>query len=157
MARHHREQLIFLVLVLLLFLWAGWDSLDFPDKAQTYPRTVAFAAAFIAVVELIAYSIGMRSQTSNASEVSTLGTQFVKILPYLVWILAFYATIYVIGIIAASGLFVCLFLIREGKAPWYYAIGAGIVVIFFLITIEDVMSLKWPRSLIDPLDLLGFG
>ncbi|MEM7536586.1 MAG: tripartite tricarboxylate transporter TctB family protein [Chloroflexota bacterium] len=157
MARHHREQFIFLVLVLLLFLWAGWDSLDFPDKAQTYPRTVAFAAAFIAVVELIAYGISMRSQTSGASEVSTLGTQFVKILPYLIWILAFYATIYVIGIIAASGLFVCLFLIREGNVPWYYAIGAGIVVIFFLITIEDVMSLKWPRSLIDPLELLGFG
>ena len=153
MTRHKIEQTVFLLLVLLFFAWATWQSLSFPEKAQTYPRTVAFVAVLITLVELGSYLWSVREQKSD--EEATLTAKFIKILPYLLWLLACYAAIYVIGMVAASGLFVFLFLFREGKVPWYYALLSGVIVIAFLLIIQDVMGLKWPDSIVDPLALLG--
>ena len=158
MNRHNIEQVIFLLLVLLVFAWAAWDAFSFPEKAQTYPRTVALAAVIITLVELGSYTMTLRTQPSGEAAVSdSVSTQFFKILPYLFWLGAFYAAIYLMGIIVASGLFVFIFLLREGKMAWYYALLSGLIVIGFLLTMEDVMSLKWPRSVIDPILLLGLG
>lgn len=165
MTRHNIEQIVFLVLVMLFFAWAGWDSLSFPEKAQTYPRTVAFAAVLIALAELGSYIWSVRAQklvpskegSDGVTQAETLSAKFMQILPYLLWLLACYAAIYVIGMVVASGLFVFLFLLREGKVTWYYALLSGLIVTLFLVAIGDVMGLKWPNSVIDPLALLGLG
>ncbi|MEM7343561.1 MAG: tripartite tricarboxylate transporter TctB family protein, partial [Chloroflexota bacterium] len=138
MTRNRIEQTVFLVLILLFFGWAAWDSLDFPDKAQTYPRTVAFAAVLITLIELVSYLWSSRGeQADSAAEANSVSIHFFKILPYLIWLGAFYLTIYVIGIVAAAGIFVFLFLLREGKMSWYFALLSGLIVIAFLLTMED--------------------
>ncbi len=153
---NHIEQIVFLVLLLLLFGWAFWSSLDFPGQAQTYPRTVAGAAALITLAELLAYIVNWRKGAlPEVAEENTLTARFMTILPYLAWLLAYYVVIYVIGMVAASGLFVFLFLYREGEVKWYYALLAGVFIVLFLIQMEDVMSLRWPDSLVDPIELLG--
>ena len=155
MTRDRIEQIVFLVLVFLFFGWAASESLSFPSKAQTYPRTVAFAAVAITLAELLSYLWSLRGQKSEIDSSNTLTSKFIGILPYLLWLLATYAAIYVVGMVVASGLFVFLFLFREGKVPWYYALLSGLIVIGFLLTIQDVMGLKWPKSVIDPLALIG--
>ena len=157
MARDKLEQIIFLLLVFLFFGWAASQSLGFPDKAQTYPRTVAFAAVIITLAELGSYLWSLRGQKPETAYSDTLTAKFIGILPYVLWLAAVYAAIYVIGMVLASGLFVFLFLLREGKVPWYYALLSGIIVIIFLLTIQDVMGLKWPKSVVDPLALIGLG
>lgn len=154
MKRHNIEQITFLVLMLLLFGWAGSNSLTFPDQAQTYPRTVAFAAALIVLIELGLYLWGLRSDNEEVPLSETLSGRFRGILPYFLWLGAFFIIIYLVGIVIASALFVSIFLIREGNVPWYYAVAAGVIVIVFLLTMEDIMSLKWPRSLIDPIEMV---
>ncbi len=157
MTRHNIEQIVFLLLILLFFAWAGWESLSFPNKAQTYPRTVALAAVVITLAELGSYLWTLRGQKSEEASSDTLTAKFIKILPYVLWLCACYATIYVIGMVVASGLFVFLFLFREGDVRWYYALLSGLIVIAFLLLIGDVMGLKWPESVVDPLALIGLG
>ena len=110
----------------------------------------------ITILELISYITNWRNdKLPTVAAENTLSARFLTILPYLVWLGAYYAVIYLIGMVAASGLFVFLFLFREGKVKWYYALPAGLLIIFFLIQMEDVMSLRWPNSIIDPIAMLG--
>lgn len=150
------EQLVFLLFLLALFGYAFWGSLDFPGQAQTYPRTVAGAAVLITLAELIAYLVNWyRDNLPDVADEDTLTARVMGILPYLGWLLAYYIVIYVIGMVAASGLFVFLFLYREGQVKWYYALLAGVFIVLFLIQMEDVMSLRWPDSIVDPIEMLG--
>ena len=157
MKRTNIEQLAFLIFLLALFGWAFWQSFSFPGQAQTYPRVVGGAAVLITAAELLSYIIIMiRGKAPKVAKEDTLTARFLTILPYLLWLAAYYAVIYVIGMVAASGLFVFLFLLIEGKVKWYYALPAGLFILFFLIQMEDVMSLRWPRSIVDPIEMLGW-
>ena len=156
MKRANVEQLVFLLFLLALFGYSLWASLEFPGQAQTYPRTVAAAAVIITIIELVSYIVSWRNETlPEVAPENTLTARFMTILPFLAWLAAYYAVIYVIGMVAASGLFVFLFLYREGKVKWYYALLAGVFIIFFLIQMEDVMSLRWPDSILDPIEMMG--
>ena len=138
MTRHNREQIFFLFFLLIVFAYAAWDSMSFPTKAQTYPRTVALAAIVVTLIELVLYTLSTRKQkpVDAADDVGVFTPQFMKILPYLIWLVVFFIVIYLIGIVLASGLFVFAFLLREGKMRWYFALGSGLIIIAFLLTME---------------------
>ena len=155
MKQHAREQYIFLGLLLLVFAWAAFEANGFNGQARLYPFVISVAGLLIGAVEFGLFGFSQRGQGSAQSSGETLGQRFRKALPYLSWLIGLYATIYVIGMVISSGIFVFLFLFKEGKMRWYYALLSGILVIGFLIIMQDVMSLKWPKSLIDPLDMLG--
>lgn len=164
MKRHNAlEQYIFLAVVLVLFAWAAYEALNFPTQAQTFPRSVALVAVAIVLLEMVAFFFTARGDSSSvdtgaeedAVPADSIRARFSGILPYLLWIGAFYVGIYLIGMVAASGIFMLLFLLLPGKMKWYYALLAAILTVIFLITMEDVMSLRWPRSIIDPIEMLG--
>lgn len=158
MKRHNAlEHYIFLTIVLILFAWAAYLALDFPTQAQTFPRSVALVAVGIVAIEMVAYLfvVWKSSDEVEPTAFDSIRTRFGGIWPYLLWILAFYAGIYVIGMVAASGIFMFLFLLREGKMKWYYALLSAVLTVAFLITMEDVMSLRWPKSITDPIEMLG--
>jgi hypothetical protein len=46
------EQIGFLVLAGLVFLWAAWAARDFPDRARLFPQIVAGAAVLLVLAEL---------------------------------------------------------------------------------------------------------
>ena len=113
MKRANIEQLVFLLLLLALFGWSFWSSLEFPGQAQTYPRTVAGAAVLITAAELLSYLVSWRNGSlQEVDDANTLTARFMGILPYLLWLGAYYAVIYVIGMVAASWTFLFLFLYR---------------------------------------------
>lgn len=155
MKHHAREQYIFLGLLLLLFAWAAFEANGFSGQARLYPFVVSVAALVIGILEFGLFGWSQRGQDSTQSAGETLSHRFRKALPYLSWLLGLYAAIYVIGMVLSSGLFAFLFLLREGKMRWYYSLLSGLLVIGFLLIMQDVMSLKWPKSLIDPLDMIG--
>lgn len=152
-----KEQFIFLGLLLVLFAWAAFEANGFNGQARLYPFVVAVAALVIGVAEFGSFAFSQRKQDPAAAAGETLAQRFIKAAPYLAWLVGLYAAIYTIGMVVSSGLFAFLFLLREGKMRWYYALLSGILVIGFLILMQDVMSLKWPKSLIDPLDMIGLG
>lgn len=155
MKRFQLEQLIFLLIILGVAGWMLFESQSFSDdKAKTFPQLIASFTVIIVLVELVTFMISSRNSPELPAS-QTISGRFGGIFPYLVWLLAYFAVIYVIGMVAASGLFVFLFLFREGKVKWYYALIAGLIIIAFLIQLEGVMNLKWPRSIIDPIEMLG--
>ena len=156
MRQSAKEQYIFLGLLLLLFAWAAFEANGFSGQARLYPFMVAIAALIIGVAEFGLFAFSQRKQKPTETG-ETLVERFAKAAPYLAWLVGLYAAISVIGMVISSGLFASLFLLREGKMRWYYALLSGILVIAFLILMQDVMSLKWPKSLIDPLDMIGLG
>ena len=155
MKRHSIEQYIFLALLLALFGWTAWGSLDFPEQAQTFPWMVSAAALVLIIIEAITYGISIGRGTDEGSDSNSISQKIGGILPYLAWLGGYYVAIYLVGMVFASGLFVFLFLLLPGKMKWYYALLSAVLVITFLITMEDVMSLRWPDSLIDPIEMLG--
>lgn len=153
------EQYIFLTIALIIFAIAAYMALDFPTQAQTFPRSVALVAVAIVLLEMIAFAFTMRGDSDTDEEtkpdIDSIRAKFGGISPYLLWIVLFYAGIYLIGMVAASGIFMFLFLLLLGKMKWYYALLSAMLTVAFLITMEDVMSLRWPKSIIDPIEMLG--
>lgn len=152
------EQVIFLAVVLGIFGWAAYGALEFPTQAQTFPWFVALTAIVITGAELVLYLLSLRNEENRAAALSaadSISARFGGILPYLIWLIAYYGAIYVIGMVTASALFVFLFLLIPGKMKWYWALLSAVLVFAFLISMEDVMSLRWPRSIVDPLVWLG--
>jgi len=134
MNQHVREQLIFLGLVIVVFAWATWEATGFTGQARTYPLVVGGAALVIGLLEFVIYAFTAgRAKDQPTGE--SLVQRFRKALPFLSWLGGLYVLIYLIGMVVSSGIFTCL----------------------FLIVIQDVMSLKWPKSIIDPLDWVGLG
>ena len=155
MTQNAREQSIFLGLLLLIFAWAAFEANGFTGQARLYPFVVAVAALVIGLIEFALYAMKQRQHAPEQPAEETLIERFRKALPYLTWLVGLYATIYVIGMVVASGLFAALFLLREGKMRWYFALLSGLLVIVFLVIMQDVMSFKWPTSLIEPIEILG--
>ncbi len=149
------EQVLFLLVVAGVFGYALYGSLEFPTNAQTFPWFVAATALVITSVELVLYLISQRDPENAESFSDSIRAKFSGIFPYIVWLLAYYGAIYLIGMVSASALFVFLFLLIPGKMKWYWALLSAVLVFIFLISMEDVMSLRWPRSIIDPLEMLG--
>ncbi len=149
------EQIIFLGLVFIIFAWAAYSALEFPTQAQTFPWFVALGAMGITVAELISFLITQRQAEKADDSGNSISPKIGGILPYLAWLLAYYGAIYVLGMVFASGIFVLLFLLIPGKMKWYWAVIAAVLVIVFLISMEDVMNLRWPRSVIDPIAMVG--
>ena len=149
------EHVLFLLVVAGVFGYALYGSLEFPTQAQTFPWFVAATALIITGVELVLYLLSQRNAEEGDGVVDSIASTFGGIFPYILWLLAYYGAIYVIGMVSASALFVFLFLLIPGKMKWYWALLSAVLVFIFLISMEDVMSLRWPRSIIDPLEILG--
>lgn len=150
MKQQRIEQLVFLFLLFALFSWATWSAADFKGQARTFPFWVGTAAMIFVSIEF--FLTLFREKTQKAD---SLIQAFVQISPYLLWITAYFGGIYLMGMIVASTLFVAFSIWRMGEVPWHFALIGGLAVAFFLILLTDVMNLKWPPSLLDPLSLLG--
>ncbi len=85
----------------------------------------------------------------------SLGAALRRIVPYLTWLLAYFVLIRTVGLVLASGIFVALFLRREGGVAWTPALVALVAVCGFLVTVGNLFGLHWPISLLDPFAFLG--
>ena len=104
------EQVLFLIIIAGVFGYALYGSLEFPTQAQTFPWFVALTALVITTVELVLFLLAQRNPEKAESGEDSISAKFGGIFPYLVWLLAYYGAIYVIGMVSASALFVFLFL-----------------------------------------------
>jgi hypothetical protein len=151
------ERFAFLVLVALVFVWAGWEATSFPSRARIFPQTVAFAALILTGVEVLKALISLSrhraarrlSQGEAAEEGgATLREQVVKGAPYLLWIIGYYVGIYLVGFVVASGAFVLLFLWRAGRVRWPAATLATAPLLAVLLLLGAAMNLSWPGGLL---------
>lgn len=143
--------LIFLGVLAAVFLYYGVEALGFNGKAAPFPRTIAFAALLITVVEAASY---LRSVQVNRRDLGVVGffdggpTPFGEALAgisrYLLWFTALFLLIWLFSIPLAVTLFLVTFLIVEGEMEWWKALLSGVLMLIFLVSLEDIMSLRWP-------------
>ncbi len=139
-----------LVVLLLLFGAAGAMALTFPPRARIYPVFVGVLGVLLGLGELAAAA--RRPETEAAA---TDAVAFRGVLPYLLWLGAYFAAAAVVGFVLASGAFVFAFLRREGRVAPVPAGLAGTAVVLFLVFVGGMLGLHWPVSLFDPLASLG--
>lgn len=65
---------------------------------------------------------------------------------YLLWVLGYYAVIWVAGLVVGSGLFVAGFLYREARARVWTAVVAGALTVGALFGLGRVLRLEWISS-----------
>jgi hypothetical protein len=151
------ERFVFLVLVALVFAWAGWQAASFPPRARIFPQTVAWAALLLALIE-ISKSMIVRMRRGAGKTIAqgetedtgraALREQLVAGAPYLLWIVAYYVGIYLLGFFVASGVFVLLFLNRVGQVRWPVAVVATAPLLAALFLLGSAMNLSWPGGLL---------
>ena len=138
-------RMAFLVAVCLLFAAAAWTAQSFPPRARIFPQVVAVGGFLLG---LLAAARGFAGKGTLMEERPGhfLG-HLRKAAPFLMWLMAYYVGIYLVGLLLASGLFVAAFLAREGRVRPYRAMIGGALMSGFLLLIGNVVGLDWPVGL----------
>jgi hypothetical protein len=161
-----RDRLAGLLALLVVFTAVVGGSLGFPPRARIYPLFVGGLGVLLSLAGLWAMvregpaepgAREMPGGTGHApgTEADSLRVAFGRIAPYLVWLLGYFVLIRMIGLVLASGIFVALFLRREGGVAWGPAFGALVAVCAFLVAVGSLFGLHWPLSVADPFRALG--
>ena len=146
-----KANLVFLAVLAATFAYLGVEALSFNGKAAPFPRTIAFAALVITGFEVLSYTRTVRSAgggTLFGSEPSSFMSAFRGIQRYLLWFAGLYLAIYLVSMPLAVTVFLVAFLIIEGEMAWWRAMIAGLAMLIFLVSLEDIMSLRWPDGLL---------
>lgn len=155
MKPRHRDQLLFLVLVAALFGWVAIHAQGFHRTARIFPQVVAIAMLVLALIELVSYGLGAWREARHGvgpkgpveEDGPSLWDGMRQVGPYIVWILAYFLGIYLVGFVVASGVFVALSLMTMGRMRWYAAIGSTAVLIAGLLVLANALTLQWPAGI----------
>jgi len=144
MQRRQRERLAFLIVLACVFALAALNAASFPARARIFPQFVSTVGFLLALVEI--------RRTRNAArrgepdEGPTLARQLRLGAPYLLWIVAYYVAIAIIGFLPASAVLVFLFLHRVGRLSWRRALLAPVPLIIGLAVLGQSMGVVWPQG-----------
>lgn len=160
MSVRRRDQLAGLLALLALFGSAVVGSLGFPPRARIYPLFVGGLGVLLGLVALLAFARTTPEEDAGTAELQAvesegLAVAFRRIVPYLLWLLALFSLIRLVGLVLASGVFVAVFLRQEGRVGWPAALAGLVGVCGFLAGVGRLFGLHWPVSVIDPLGVLG--
>ncbi len=147
----NKYQIGFVVALLGLFSWASWEAMGFSQLARFFPLYVSIAAIILSVIQLIIeVRLGIIKQSSDA-EIDGREATLVKRLPetikYLGWFFGYFVLIYLIGIMAATVVFLFSFLLLEAKMRWFHIVIGVMSTVFIINLFGSTMNLHWPKSL----------
>lgn len=140
-----------------------------PATTRYFPFFVSATCVIVASVDLIRRFLAHRrhAMASAGSDAGKSGSPYALgqtnaaadapagvLLAYAAWFLGLLAGTWLVGIVAASGVFVAAFLKREAKTRWWTSLTAGIVVVILVAAAGTFLKLRWPHSLFDPLSAI---
>jgi hypothetical protein len=158
MSLRNREQIVFLVLVAALFAGVFYTSLGFDPKARYFPFAVGAVFFVLSLIELArTYFIDIKGGGAEVATVDAEGPmsnaplvqRFPHVLPLLLWLGGYYAGIYLIGFLLATGLFLFVFLRLVARLSVLWSVASGLIVGFVLYGFARMMALEWPRGLLE--------
>lgn len=165
-----RARIVFDVLMLLLFGYVAYDSLDFQPTARHFPLYISLAAVVLGAVNLVVNVAKLRSQgsvvagdeldtatlredTSDGSDADapTLppSETLKRALRYWTWLVAFVVLIAVLGIVGAVLVFLPAFLAVEARMRWPGIVVSVAITLGLLTAFGNLMNLRWPESLLE--------
>jgi hypothetical protein len=155
-----REEVVCLSIVMLLLAGAALNAQTFPDRARVFPQLIAALALVLCGIELLRQVVrgraGAVSVDGEAAErPRTWAAQLRLGIPYLLWIGALYLGMFLVGYLAASFVFVALFLRRVASLSWARSLVSSALLVTVLLTLGRFLHMVWPEGLVQR--LTGFG
>ena len=153
----------FSVFWLAVFVAALINSRQFPGLSGVFPQGISVGGIIFAVTALTRDLVRWRRHgralvhdvAGNAST-ATLGADgdaaavahaLRRAGWYTLWLFFYFLLIWLVSVIAASGIFVAIFLAVEARASWKAVVASPLLVMAFLYLLALGMNLHWPDSL----------
>lgn len=152
----------FSALWIVAFGYAAWATLSFPSISGMYPRVAASAGLALATMTLLldlrkwrkaGDVVGVDADNSSSAALAAeygggVGKAFFRAGRYGLWLFALMALFWLIGAVAAAGIFVFAFLLLESRARWPLLVAGPVIMMGLLMLLADAINLFWPESLI---------
>lgn len=143
--------IVFDVAVTILVIAAALEALDFPRLARTFPFSVGILAAvvgmFVVAIDVRGYMRDARTAAAPPAEAEEFPRR--GLIVVCVWMFGYIIGVLLIGMVAASAVFVVSSLIIQGKVRPLWAAVLTVVLIGWLLLIADLIGLRMPPSFID--------
>lgn len=158
------------LLYVLFFAFAAtlmWAARDWPFGARIGPMVVGGSMMLFSAMSLVYLAFGRSDATlalgrkgpggihmdlaSDAGELPAIDALKRGAL-FFGWLIAFMATMAVIGLLPTVPIFVVAFMRIEGREPWRLSIiYAAFVVLAIFLIFDQLISVPWPRTLLGEL------
>jgi putative tricarboxylic transport membrane protein len=147
---HLGPQIAFTILILGLFLFTAYESLDLSFLAKIFPAGVAAVGVTFTLAILIPQLMGKRG--SSAIFDGEAGREHeespVRPLLYVVWLAGFIGLIALVGYILALLTFFVVFLRQVAKADWVQCLLLTAAGAAILLTLAWTLNLQMPMGLL---------
>ncbi len=122
-----------------LFAFAVWRVTDLPWRARIFPQTVAVIGLIVTALAWFAARRGARPDAAAVPSADGASTERrLRSWPYIVWAGGYLAGMAAVGFPLASAVWVTLFLRREDKMPWHFAVAGGAVAAIVLVALGSI-------------------
>ena len=124
-----------------VFAFAVWGVVDVPWRARIFPQTVAVIGLIVTALAALAARRGAQRAhptEPSAGDIRARREQSLSVWPYIVWAAGYLAGIAVVGLPVASAVWVALFLRREDKMAWHFAVASGAVAAVVLMALGSI-------------------
>lgn len=153
-------------LVVVILALMGMEARGFPSLARYFPLTAAGLGLVIGLASLAQDVARWRSGATRRTDLLSAApaipepgeeseqaapsfAQTVRISAYyMAWIVAYVVGIWLIGLIAASAIFLLLFLRLEARLSYVRTVLCAVAVVLFLYYFGGFMDLHWPDSIV---------
>ena len=153
----------FSVLWIIVFSYTMYASRDFPGLSGIFPFGISIGGLALALATLIldirrwrreghvvadvAGTASTAALTEDGDDVGGVILALKRSARYTLWLLFYLLLIWLVSVVAGSGLFVAAFLAFEGRTSWKAVIIGPVLVMAGLMGLAELMNLVWPDSL----------
>ncbi|MDD9208004.1 hypothetical protein PU560_16255 [Georgenia sp. 10Sc9-8] len=151
----------FATLWIIAFSYAIVASFSFPSISGMYPRVAASIGLTLALLTLLldirawrrsGDAVGSEADGSASAEVAAhnegaVGRAFLRAARYGAWLVGLIFLFWLIGAVAAAGIFVLAFLLVESNARWPLLIAGPLAIMALLLGLANAVNLYWPEAL----------
>lgn len=165
-----KYHVIFDVAVLTLAIAAAVEALDFPQLARTFPLAASGLATIVALmvlaIDIRGYVRGVPATVVAIPSVDSADPAMDDVSPRQIlvvglWMLGYVAGIWIVGLPAATIIYLMSSLVVQGKVRLWAAALMTAVLLGWLLVLARLIGIRMPPSLIDlsgflPTSLLQF-
>lgn len=157
-------RLAFSVVWIVVFTYTLIASQDFPGLSGVFPTGISAGGLLLALATLV-LDVRRWRREGRAIVHDRVGTASTAALAgdgderqgviialkrsgrYTLWLVLYLVLIWLVSVVAASGLFIAVFLLVEARGNWKLALAGPVLVVLFLLGLAEGMNLVWPPSL----------
>jgi hypothetical protein len=156
-------RLTFTGVFILVFAYTAIESRTFPSISGMYPFVISLFGLGLAAVS---FALDVRTWRRKGDVVgadadnsataalvadgsATVGQAFRRAGRYALWLLGLAVLAYLIGMVAAAGVFLAAFLWIEARAKWPLLIAGPAITMGLLMLLADALNLYWPDALFE--------